>query len=342
MQDPCGQCDKLEERNSFFRKYKEQLLDTLKESTDVTSSNQIDVSLNDERLQLLADATFEGICIHNQGEILDANQQFCDMFGYTLDEVVGMECFNLVAPQSQEMVRGHIESGFEGPYESYSLHKDGFAFPVEVRIRQFQNDGNVLRFAVFRDLTNQKELEQQISKSEEKYRELYEYSPIALSRTRISDGKLLECNQALVELLGYDSKEEMQSLKNVTSQYIDPNDRSILLERLKKYKRVEGYQTQLRRKNGNPIWVEITAEIFPAHNFLEGAMKDVTATKVLTKAEKKVLGEIIKGKSNSEVAFALGRSVRTIEDHRARCMRKLKAENLVQLIDKARSLLWET
>jgi PAS domain S-box-containing protein len=264
------------------------------------------------------------------------------MFGYTLDEVVGMECFNLVAPQSQEMVRGHIESGFEGPYESYSLHRDGSTFPVEVRIREFQNDGNVLRFAVFRDLTNQKELEQQISKSEEKYRELYEYSPIALSRTRISDGKLLECNQALVELFGYDSKEEIQSLKNVTSQYIDPNDRSILLERLKKYKRVEGYQTQLRRKNGNPIWVEITAEIFPAHNFLEGAMKDITATKVLTKAEKKVLGEIIKGKSNSEVAFALGRSVRTIEDHRARCMRKLKAENLVQLIDKARSLLWET
>ena len=155
-----------------------------------------------DRFKLLSEAAFEGICIHDQGLTLDANQQFADMFGYTLDEIKGMHCSNLIAPQSLETVRGYISTGFLGPYESYGQRKDDSIFPVEVRAREFQQDGKALRFAVFRDLTDQKEMERQVADSEKRYRGLYNHSPIALYRTQIKDGKLLECNQALVELLG--------------------------------------------------------------------------------------------------------------------------------------------
>ncbi|MHC4374926.1 MAG: LuxR C-terminal-related transcriptional regulator [Planctomycetota bacterium] len=67
-------------------------------------------------------------------------------------------------------------------------------------------------------------------------------------------------------------------------------------------------------------------------------MQDITAFKVVTPAEKKVLQQLVEGKSNSEVAYALGRSVHTIEDHRARYMSKLGADNLLELIERAKSL----
>ena len=126
----------------------------------------------EDRFKLLSEAAFEGICIHDQGILLDGNEQFCDMFGYTLDEFKGMDCFNLVPPQSHEEVREYISTGFQGPYEADALRKDGTIFPVEVRAREFQKDGKVLRLAVFRDLTDLKEMERQITESEKRYREL--------------------------------------------------------------------------------------------------------------------------------------------------------------------------
>ena len=293
---------------------------------------------SEDRFKLLSEATFEGICIHDQGMTIDANQQFADMFGYTVDELKGMHCSCLIAPQSLEAVVNYISTGFQGPYEAYALRKDGTIFPVEVRVREFQQDDKVLRFAVFRDLSDQKELERQIAESEKRYRELYNHSPIALYQTRISDGKLLECNQALVKLFGYDSKEEFQATSNAMARYVNIDDRAILLEKLKKDNRVEGFQVQVKRKNGEPVWVEATAEIFPEQGYLEGAMQDITASKVLTKAERKVLRLVFEGMGNQQVARTLGRSVRTIEDHRARCMKKLGVDNLAELIKKAKTL----
>ena len=67
-------------------------------------------------------------------------------------------------------------------------------------------------------------------------------------------------------------------------------------------------------------------------------MQDIMDFKVVTPAEKKVLRQIVKGKTSSEIAYALGRSVHTIEDHRARYMSKLGADNLIELIERAKSL----
>ena len=46
---------------------------------------------------------------------------------------------------------------------------------------------------------------------------------------------------------------------------------------------------------------------------------------------------LIKGKTNSEIAFTFNRSIRTIEDHRGRIMQKLQVDNVVELIQKVTS-----
>ena len=85
----------------------------------------------------------------------------------------------------------------------------------------------------------------------------------------------------------------------------------------------------------------MTAEIFPEQGYIEGAMVDITATKVLSKAEKKVFRLIVEGKANKEIARGLGNSVRTIEDHRSHIMQKLNVDNLPDLVRKAHSLRLE-
>ena len=245
-----------------------------------------------------------------------------------------MHCINLIAPQSQKAVMDHISTGFLGPYEAYGLRKDETIFPAEVRVREFQLDGKVLRFAVFRDRTEQHEMCQQVIESEEKYRELYEHSSLAMYRTRINDGALLECNRALVELYGYDSKEEFQAAGTATDRYVDINDRTAFLDILRKNGRVDGFQVQNKRKDGELIWIEVRGRIFPERGIIEGAMWDITVDKLLTKTEKKLLRLILQGKSNKRIAFELERSIRTVEDHRRNIMRKLEVGNIVELIQK--------
>lgn len=55
----------------------------------------------------------------------------------------------------------------------------------------------------------------------------------------------------------------------------------------------------------------------------------------LTRAEINVLKHIISGKSNKRIAAELERSVRTVENHRHRLMKKLKATNAAELVRKA-------
>jgi PAS domain S-box-containing protein len=57
----------------------------------------------------------------------------------------------------------------------------------------------------------------------------------------------------------------------------------------------------------------------------------------LTRIQRKVLGMILVGLTNKQIAFRIHRSIRTVEDHRYRIMKKLGAENSVDLV---RKVLW--
>ncbi|MEJ5258714.1 MAG: PAS domain S-box protein [Anaerohalosphaeraceae bacterium] len=189
-----------------------------------------------------------------------------------------------------------------------------------------------------RDITEYKKMQEQLAEQENKYKELYNQSPIGLYRTRVSDGKLLECNRALADLLGYSSVEECTAEHYSVHHYVQPQQRQILLERLKKEKKITGFEIQVRREDGKIIWVEITAELYPNEGYIEGAMREITAAKILTETEKRILELVMQGKSSRQIAREMFRSVRTIEDHRAHIMHKLNAHNLVELAAAARSL----
>ncbi len=188
---------------------------------------------------------------------------------------------------------------------------------------------------VSRDVTEQKKLQQQLADSERLYKELYHKAKVALFRTRISDGKYLACNMAMAKMFGYDSIEACIENRHSTDCYVDKNRRKELLDKLQKDKQVKNFPVQARDKDGTTMWILITAEIFPEQGYLEGAIADITATKLLTQTEIKILKIILAGKSNKEIAYGLGRSTRTIEDHRSHIMHKLGVDNVVDLTIKA-------
>ena len=112
---------------------------------------------SEERFRKLSHATFEGIVLHDNGRIIQANEQFYKMVGYTRSELADKNILRaLVAPDSTEMMKHKVASQHFGPYEVTCLKKDGSTFPVEIRVRPMNYNGHEVRMAAIRDLSEQK------------------------------------------------------------------------------------------------------------------------------------------------------------------------------------------
>ena len=131
---------------------------------DITERQQAEQSLQDSeaRFRRLAQASFEGIVIHDRGEILDANIRFAKMLGFDhVRQVVGTDGLAMLAPGMRARHLEMIDSGHEGVFESQMTRADGTTFPVEVQARPVPFEGRQARVAAVRDITERKQAEQQ-------------------------------------------------------------------------------------------------------------------------------------------------------------------------------------
>lgn len=107
------------------------------------------------------------------------------------------------------------------------------------------------------DVTMRKRAERELQKSEENYRSLVEHSTYGIYRSS-PDGGFLSVNQALVEMLGYESTEEMLDLDMSQDVYVDSARRPELLEQFKDADRIDGLEVEWKRKDGTPITVQLS------------------------------------------------------------------------------------
>jgi PAS domain S-box-containing protein len=128
---------------------------------DISASKRVEVALreSEERFRQMAEAAFEGIFIHEAGEILDANPAFAAMLGYDRSEIIGKSYQELVAPEARAQAAEYYGSESEGPFEVMALRKDGTKFPVQTMRRMLRYHGRVARLTAVRDITEHKQIE---------------------------------------------------------------------------------------------------------------------------------------------------------------------------------------
>jgi PAS domain S-box-containing protein len=116
---------------------------------------------------------------------------------------------------------------------------------------------------------------------ESRYRSLFDGVPIALYLTA-PDGTILDANPALVELLGYPSRESLLQL-NAYDLFVDHDVRRSQIAKLEQQDLVRDYPMQLRRSDGTLIWVLDQARAVRDAKgrvlFYEGSLKDITVEK---------------------------------------------------------------
>ncbi|OVE75681.1 hypothetical protein BVX97_03860, partial [bacterium E08(2017)] len=184
---------------------------------DITERKKSDQALleSERSIRQLADVAFEALVIHDEGKLINANDRWFDMHGYTREELEGKDIVELtVSPKLLKEVRKRIDDGHRGYFESINVRKDGTEFPVEIRIRVMEYEGKSVRVAAIQDITDRKHAEESLKESETKFRHIIESSPIGMFMYRLEpDGRLIltDVNPAANKLTGADNNKHVGS-----------------------------------------------------------------------------------------------------------------------------------
>ena len=122
----------------------------------------------EERFRRLADASDEGILIHDQGFIVSANRRVAEMFGYTLEELYGMNVLELAVPEMHAQIREQLMIRGERRLYGQGLRKDGTRFPLATHGKDIPVGETSMRVAVIQDLTALQQTEAALNREKER------------------------------------------------------------------------------------------------------------------------------------------------------------------------------
>ena len=249
---------------------------------DKSDSSKQELFESEERFRLLAESALEGIALSANHVIIDANEQFVKMFGYnSRNELIGRNIDDLVHPNEKERVSKKIDELNTDPYEVTCIKKDGTSIVVKSKGRILPYHGRSIRISVLSDITEQKQGEEKLKQSEERFRHLFENNLAAVFRSEVGGG-LVEVNQALADIFGYPSVDAVKKAK-AQDLYYSVRDREYYLTELKKNGYVRNFQMRMKKKDGSEIWilenVQLVKDAQEGKEFIEGTLIDITETK---------------------------------------------------------------
>ncbi|RJP86592.1 MAG: PAS domain S-box protein [Desulfobacteraceae bacterium] len=121
-------------------------------------------------------------------------------------------------------------------------------------------DGTLSKLSIYQDITHRKQREARLKATVEDYRTIFEHVAVGVYIST-KEGKFVDANQALVDMLGYASKEEFLKIDIIRDLYLFPDDRQRFQAMIERDGRVVDYEVQFKRKDGNAIPVLMTSHV---------------------------------------------------------------------------------
>lgn len=155
-----------------------------------------------ERFKKLAESTLEGIIFFENAHVVDVNDQFLEMTGFTRDNAVGKHIFTFFNKASEDKLISHIVTNNPAPFSIVGIKNDSAPYPVRLRVRTIDVDENILSVAYLQDLTEINQTMQELKNSEERFKHLAEATFEGIVFT--SNWKIVDCNDQLLQLIGFE------------------------------------------------------------------------------------------------------------------------------------------
>ncbi len=199
------------------------------------------------------DAITDFIVAHDEaGNVLRANRSLADFIGVQPKELIGVNMCALLAigtdapARSCPFCRSTGES--EGEYVHPVLER---TFLVSTSRVHGASSELLQTIHVLKDITDRRE-------AERRYRELFDNIQEGLFFST-PDGRFIEVNDALVRMLGYDSREELLQTDVRGRVYFSPDQLLSMTEHIQRHGILRNQEETLRHKDGSTVHVLINA-----------------------------------------------------------------------------------
>jgi len=223
------------------------------------------------------DAITDLIVVHDGAHrVLRVNRSMADFIGVSPSELIGISMRALVAMASDSSSRAcpFCRTGPDGADEYLHPVLDRTYLVSTSRIHGAANEA-LQTIHVLKDITDRRE-------AERRYRELFDTIQEGLFFST-PEGRFIEVNDALVRMLGYDSREELLQVDIPTQLYLSPEARLSFQQEILQAGLVRNYEEVLRRKDGSLIYsLQNAFAVRDAHGKViqyRGLMLDITELK---------------------------------------------------------------
>jgi PAS domain S-box-containing protein len=244
--------------------------------------------VDDARLRLLFDANVIGIIIaNNAGAILDANDAFLELVGYTRAELTsGLVDWRSMTPPEwlpldEIAIASMAANGWFAPYEKEYVRADGVRVPVSVGGARITDTADE-QICYILDLSTTRRAEAALRQSESRFKVLAEANVFGILGARLADGTLVEVNDEFLRMLGYTREDLDAGLVRwaaITPPEWEEQSR-LAMQELMERGSFPPFEKEYLRKDGSRVPVLVSAAL------LEGPAKEIVCV-VLDLTEQK-------------------------------------------------------
>ena len=263
---------------------------------DISERKQAEeaIKASEKKYRSLHESMIDGfIYVSMDGRILEFNEIYRNMLGYTANELIHLTYFDITPEKwhafESEIVKNQIlPRGYSDIYEKEYRRKDGSIFPVELHTVLIHDAHNqpVGMWAIVRDISERKRDEVALRLALDKYQTLFNAFPLGIT---ISDrnGHILESNKEAESILGLSQVEQKQRTIDASEWKIVrpdltpmPPEEFASVRALKENHFIENFEMGILKSPTETTWLSVTAVPLPLEDgLLVIAYSDITQRK---------------------------------------------------------------
>ena len=221
-----------------------------------------DLLLQKTYLEILFNSAPEAIALHdNNDKVVNINEEFTRMFGYTRDEAIGRPINKLIVSRAHRSEAARISSlvlhGQRLELDSKRMRKDGSLIDVSILGAPIIHQGKQMGdYAIYRDITERKKAEEQLYMQTAYLERLFNSAPEAIV-WHDNDDKIVNVNDEFTRMFGYTREESIgRPINDLVASKDLLTEAAMLSNKVIHGKRVE-LDTRRRRKDGTFFDVSI-------------------------------------------------------------------------------------